>query len=159
MPERVTGARPAAAARRLLPLLLLPAGCYRYVPVAAAAAPAPGAEVRLHLTPAGSAHVAPALGAQTVFVAGRAERAGGDSLRLQVAESAGPTGAATRWVGERVTLPIAAVARGEQRVLDRRRSFLAGAGAVLGAAAGYALLRAVAGGGAGAGGDQPVPTP
>ncbi len=158
MPVRLTGARPAGAALCLPPLLLL-AGCYRYVPVAGAAAPAPGAEVRLHLTPAGSAHVAPALGAQTVFVAGRAERAGGDSLRLRLAESVGPTGATTRWVGERVTLPLGAVARGEQRVLDRRRSFLAGAGAVLGAAAGYALLRAASGGGAGAGGDPPIPTP
>jgi hypothetical protein len=62
-------------------------------------------------------------------------------------------------VGERVTLPLGAVARGERRTLDRRRSFLVGAGIVLAAAAGYAALRASSGGGAEGGRDPGVVTP
>jgi hypothetical protein len=143
--------------------LALAAGCYRYVPLPAADAPtlAAGTEVRLHLTPEGSARVGSALGAPAAVVTGRAERAGGDSVSVLVSETAAAAGAGarTRWVGERVTISAGAVTRGERRALDRRRSLLAGGGVVLAAAAGYALLRAVAGGGVDAGGEPGVGTP
>jgi hypothetical protein len=165
MPTRVPGARPAGAAGVLLPSAALLsaggllAGCYRDAPFAAAGVPAAGAEVRLHLTPEGRERVAPALGAQTAVVAGRVEGARGGAVSLLVSSTTRADGGTVRWVGERVTIPLGAVARGERRVLDRRRSLLAGGGVALAAAAGYALLRAAGGGGAGAGGEQPVPTP
>ena len=151
------GVRAAAAA-----WLALAAGCYRYapLPVLGAAPLAPGTEVRLHLTAEGSARVASALGAPAAVLAGRAERADRDSVSVLVGET-GAAGAdvTTRWLGERVTLPLSAVARGERRALDRRRSFLVGAGIALATAAGYAALRAVAGGGAEGGRDPGVVTP
>ncbi len=149
--------RAAAAAS-----LALCAGCYRYVPLPAADAPAftPGSEVRLYLTPEGSARVASVLGAPATFVAGRTERVDRDSLSVLVSET-GAAGvvATTRWVGERVMLPIGAVARGERRLLDRRRSLLVGAGVLLAAATGFVALRAAAGGGAEGGRDPGVVTP
>ncbi len=163
MPTRAHGARPAVAAG----LLLLPTGCYRYAPFEPAAVPAPGAEVRLHLTPEGSARVAPALGAQTAVVAGRVERAAGApagagagaGVSLLVASTTKAYGGTMRWVGERVTIPLGAVARGERRVVDRRRSLLAGGGVALAAAAANAALRGAGGGGGSSGDGPPTPTP
>lgn len=170
MPTRAHGARHAVAAG----LLLLPTGCYRYAAFEPAAVPAPGAEVRLHLTPEGSARVAPALGAQTAVVAGRVERAGGPGaggpgagagapadagVSLLVASTTKAYGGTMRWVGERVTIPLGAVARGERRVVDRRRSLLAGGGVALAAAAAYAALRGAGGGGGSSGDGPPAPTP
>lgn len=159
---RVFASRGRAAAALSLALC---AGCYRYVPLPAAGGPAfaPGSEVRLYLTPEGSARVASALGAPATFLAGRTERADRDSLSLLVSESGavGAVGAVatTRWVGERVMLPIGAVERGERRLLDRRRSLLVGAGVLLAAATGFVALRAAAGGGAEGGRDPGVVTP
>lgn len=157
MPAFVPRARAAAVA-----WLALCAGCYRYVPLPAADAQAftPGSEVRLYLTPEGSARVASALGAPATFLAGRTERADRDSLSVLVNETGADRAVATtRWVGERVMLPIGAVARGERRLLDRRRSLLVGAGVVLAAATGFFALRAVAGGGVEGGRDPGVVTP
>jgi hypothetical protein len=170
-PSAPCGARRIALRTALgTALCALPlAGCYRYAPLPAAAAPAPGAEVRLYLTPDGTTRVAPTLGPQTTVVTGRTEqgpdRPGpdrqpqSDGVRLLVSSTTKAYGGTTPWVGERVTIPLDAIARGERRVVDRRRSALAGGGVALAAAAGYAVLRAVRGGGAGAGGDPPPPTP
>lgn len=152
MPHRFARARPVVVAA------LLVAGCYRYVP-APAPPPAPGDEVRLYLTPAGTAGVAATLGPETTVVAGRTEAGTADAVRVLVASTTKAYGAVTPWVGERVTIPIAAIARSEHRVLDRRRSLLAGGAVAVAGAAAYAILRAVRGGGSGAGSDQPVPTP
>ena len=156
---RVFATRARAAAVTSLALCV---GCYRYVPLPAAgvASVTPGSDVRLHLTGDGSARVAAALGTPAAVLAGRAERADRDSVSLLVSETgAAGADATTRWVGERVTLPFSAVARGERRTLDRRRSFLVGAGIVLAAAASYAALRAATGGGAEGGRDPGVVTP
>jgi hypothetical protein len=156
MPYRAIGARLASAVS-----IVLLAGCYHYLPIPAAdaAALAPGAEVRLHLTPEGRTRVAPVLGPETAVVEGRTERQGGDSVSLVVSATGRTNGVTTRWVGERVTIPVDVVARGDRRVLDRRRSLLVGGGVAVGAALGYALLRAAAGGGAEGGAGTPVPTP
>ena len=141
---------------------LLLSGCYRFVPrpgTPAPAPPPPGAEVRLYLSPDGASRLAPALGPQTAIVAGRVEASRDEGVSLVMSSTTKAYGATTQWIGERVTIPVAAVARGERRVLDRRRSALAGVGVALATAAGYALLRAVRGGGADAGGDGPGPAP
>lgn len=148
---------------------LLLAGCYRYAPLPPAAAATPGAEVRLYLTPDGSRRVAPTLGAQTTVVTGRAERGPGergpdergrnDALLLLVSSTTRAYGGTTQWVGERVAIPLDAIAQSERRVVDRPRSLLAGGGVALAAVAGYAILRAVRGGGSSAGGDPPPATP
>jgi hypothetical protein len=149
MHHRVTSAASA---------LLLLSGCYRYAPFAAAS-PVAGAEVRLHLTPEGSRQLAPSLGAQTTIVVGRADASGDDRLSLLVSSTTKADGGTVRWVGERATIPLGVIARGERRVLDRRRTLLAGGGVALATAAGYALLRAVNGSGSGDGSDPPTPTP
>jgi len=123
--------------------------------------------VRLYLTPEGSSRVAPTLGPQTTVIAGRAEgrvpndgpAGGGDAVSVLVSSTTKAYGGTMRWVGERVTIPIGAIARSEHRVLDRRRTLLAGGGVALAAAAGYALLRATGGGGAGDDAGPPVPAP
>lgn len=138
-------------------LLLLP-GCYRYAPVAAAGT-APGSEVRLHLTPEGSSRVASSLGPETTVVTGRVDAGRGDQLSLVVSSTTKAYGGTVRWIGERVTIPLDVIARSERRVLDRRRTLLAGGGVALATVAGYALLRAVNGSGSGDGSDTPVPAP
>jgi hypothetical protein len=69
---------------------------------------------------------------------------------LVVAESwADASAAPVRWVGERVTLPAAAVAGVERRALDRRRSLVGVGGAVLAIVGSVLALRAVSGKGGG----------
>ena len=138
--------------------VLLLCACYRFEPVAATPAMA-GADVRLYLTPEGAGRLEPTLGPQTTIVAGRVERGEGDGLSVVMTSTTKSFGATTRWVGERVTIPVADIARTERRVLDRRRSLLAGAGVALAAAAGFALLRAIDGGGAEGGEPGPIVTP
>lgn len=157
---------PVTACALLLAGGVLP-GCYRYAPLPPSAAPTPGSEVRLHLTPEGSSRVAPTLGPQTTVVAGRTEGGapngetvgGGDAVSVLVSSTTKAYGGTMRWVGERVTIPVGAIARSEHRVLDRRRTLLAGSGVALAAVVGYALLRATSGGGAGDDVGPPVPAP
>lgn len=150
--------RPKARRTSAVCALLL-AGCYRYAPFPPAAAATPGAEVRFYLTPDGSTRVAPTLGPQTTVVAGRAEHGRDGGVLLLVSSTTKAYGGTTQWVGERVTIPLDAIARSERRVVDRRRSLLAGGGVALAAVVGYAILRAASGGGSSASGDPPPPTP
>lgn len=156
----------ATACVLLLAAAVLP-GCYRYAALPSSVAPASGADVRLHLTPEGSSRVASTLGPQTTVVVGRAEgrtadggsAGAGDAVSVLVSSTTKAYGGTVRWVGERVTIPVGAIARSEHRVLDRRRTLLAGGGVALAAAAGYALLRATGGGGAGDDVGPPGPAP
>ena len=144
-------------------LLHVLSGCYRYVPTDGAATPAvpAGAEVRLYLTPQGMTALEPRLGPRTAAVVGRVGDSGDGVVSLVVSETRKSDGGApVRWIGERVAIPVASIARVERRTLDRRRTVLAGALAALAAGATFALLATFGGGGNGDdGGGGGLPTP
>ena len=107
----------------LLTLLWLATGCYRYTPLPGA--PAPEAEVRLRLTQAGSASLAPVLGRGTVAVEGRVAAVTDTayvlavSATLKPSETSNVSDARTVWAGEMVNIPRASVASADNRTLDR----------------------------------------
>jgi hypothetical protein len=141
---------------------VLLAGCYHYVPVPAApAAPPPaGADVRLYLTPQGMTELEPRLGPQTASVIGRVSDASDGAVTLVVSETRKAYGgAAVRWIGERVTIPAATIARAERRALDRRRTAIMSASVLLATVAGFAILAATTGEGRGGDNGGPSPTP
>ena len=99
--------------------IVLLGGCYRYT--AMSGAPGAGTDVRIHLTEAGGASLAPVLGAGTTSVTGRVISATDTDLVLVVSETGRPDGRVS-WGGERITLPRSALASAEHRSLDRRRT-------------------------------------
>lgn len=116
--------------------VVLLGGCYRYT--AMSAAPGAGTDVRIHLTEAGGASLAPVLGAGTTSVTGRVMSATDTDLVLVVSETGRADGRVS-WGGERITLPRSALASAEHRSLDRWRTV--GVGAIgIGAAGVIALL-------------------
>jgi hypothetical protein len=164
MPSMIVPRAPRLVAAAVLLHVL--SGCYRYVPTdgAATLAVPAGAEVRLYLTPQGMTALEPRLGPRTAAVVGRVGDAGdaGDGVvNLVVSETRKTDGGApVRWIGERVAIPTASIARVERRTLDRRRTVLAGALAALAAGATFAILATLGGGGDGEdGGGGVVPTP
>jgi len=147
LPRRLAAVAPAALA------LIAGAGCYRHVPVAPSdlATAAPGATVRLFLTPTGTTQLAPRLGPETISLDGRVERASADSVALVVSRTTKAYGGTIAWVGERVTIPMPLVAHAERRMLDRGRT--AGMALSGAAAAGAALAVLLGQHGAGSGSD------
>ena len=143
--------------------VLLLAACYRYVP-SADVPPAPAADVRLELTPAGAAGLAPFLGNATTAVEGRVLSASDSAYRLAVfgtlkaGDGVGATSSRIVWAGDLVTIPRAAVGGVERRTLDRRRTTLLAVIGALGAAATVQLL-VHGGGGSGSGDGPPVVNP
>ena len=125
-------------------VLLLLAGCYRYVPSTRDVL-APGADVRLSLTPSGTTELVSILGSQTTAVEGRVLSttdtgyviAMSGTLKA-VSSFPGAPPSHTVWGGDAVTIPGAAVGGIERRRLDSRRTTLF---AVLGAATAAATVR------------------
>ncbi|MEJ7810028.1 MAG: hypothetical protein WKG32_06360 [Gemmatimonadaceae bacterium] len=157
MPSRLFAPR---ARLTLAGAALLVSACYRYVPFEGAPAAASGSEVRLYLTPEGTSQLEPTLGPQTTVVAGRVSGAADAGVPLIVSSTTKAYGGSARWIGERVVIPTGVIARGERRVLDRRRSWLTGGGALLVSVVSFAILRSVTGGGSGDDGSPgPGPTP
>ena len=104
--------------------IVLLGGCYRYT--AMSAAPGAGTDVRIHLTEAGGASLAPVLGAGTTSVTGRVLRATETDLVLVVSETGRADGRVS-WGGEQITRPRSALASAEHRSLDRWRTVGVGA--------------------------------
>jgi hypothetical protein len=134
---------------------MLLAGCYRYTAVNEP--PGAGADVRIRLTEAGAASLAPLLGAGTTSVSGRIITASDSTLLLAVSET-GRGDARVAWAGERVTVPRLALASAEYRSLDRWRTVGIGAAGV-GAAGVVALLVNALSSRAGGDGDGTVVIP
>ena len=131
------GRIPRRSLRRIAAFgFVLLGACYRYTPTASA--PLAGADVRLHLSEAGSATVAPVIGVGMTSVSGRVVSVSDSELVLAVSETAGAD-RRLAWAGERITLPRSAVTSFERRSLDRSRTIGVGAASV-GAAAAIALL-------------------
>ena len=127
-------------------VFLLLVACYRYVPSTRDAL-APGADVRLSLTPAGTSQLVSVLGNETTAVEGRVLGATDSSYVLAISgtlKTVGSNGAAatsrTVWGGDSVAIPGAAVGGVERRLLDSRRTTLL---AILGAATATATVRLV----------------
>jgi hypothetical protein len=139
--------------------LLLLTACYRYVPSTRDAL-APGAEVRVSLTPAGASQLVPVLGNQTTAVEGRVLNATDTSYVLALSgtlKSLGGNGSSsvsrTVWAGDSVAIPGAAVGGVERRLLDSKRTTLL---AIVGTAAATATVRVLVhafGGKSSSGGD------
>jgi hypothetical protein len=139
--------------------LLLLTACYRYVPSTRDAL-APGAEVRVSLTPAGTSQLVPVLGNQTTAVEGRVLNATDTSYVLALSgtlKSLGGNGSSsvsrTVWAGDSVAIPGAAVGGVERRLLDSKRTTLL---AIVGTAAATATVRVLVhafGGKSSSGGD------
>ncbi|MEP7384105.1 MAG: hypothetical protein ABI910_20675 [Gemmatimonadota bacterium] len=134
-------------------------GCYRYQ-APESLHPQPGEQLRLQLTRAGAETVAARLGPETAVVEGRVRADSADGIQMTVLQTTRwGDGGLIRWTGEPVTIPRAAIARTEQRTLDRRRSFVAGGIAVLATVGTFLLLKATTGGGSGETSGVPSPTP
>ena len=98
---------------------ILLGACYRYTPTNDA--PGAGSDIRIRLTEAGAASLAPVLGAGTTSVTGRVVSSTDSDVILIVSET-GRGESRVSWGGERVTLPRSALAGAEQRSLDRGRT-------------------------------------
>jgi hypothetical protein len=117
--------------RRLAAVLVLSA-CYRYVPNTIASI-TPGEELRLMLTPAGSASLAPILGQEARAVEGRLSSVRDSGYVIAVSGTLKPaqgsggelTLSRTTWAGESVAIPRVAVQGVELRSLDARKTGLA----------------------------------
>ena len=124
--------------RRRFAAILMVSACYRYVPNTTAPVTA-GSELRLVLTPAGSASLVPILGPDTRAVEGRVSSATDSGYVVTVSgtlkrgqDSGGEaTMTRTTWAGESVRVPRVAIESVELRSLDARKTTFA---AVLGAA-------------------------
>jgi hypothetical protein len=140
--------------------LLLLAACYRYVPSTRDAL-APGADVRIALTPSGTTELEPVLGNETTAVEGRVLRSTDSGYVLAVSgtlkafdRNGGASPSRMVWGGDSLMIPGAAVGSVERRLLDSKRTTLL---AVLGAAAATATVRIIVhavGGKSGGGGDD-----
>ena len=124
--------------RRRFAAILMVSACYRYVPNTTAPVTT-GSELRLVLTPAGSASLVPILGPDTRAVEGRVSNATDSGFVVAVAgtlkrdQGSGGETTMTRttWAGESVRVPRVAIESVELRSLDARKTTFA---AVLGAA-------------------------
>jgi hypothetical protein len=125
--------------RRRLAAVLMLSGCYRYVPTSANAPIAAGSEVRLTLTPAGSASLTPILGRDNRAVDGHVSSvtenayviAVSGTIKRQQGSGGEITLMRTTWAGESVAIPRTAVEGVELRSLDAKKT---GFVAVLGTA-------------------------
>lgn len=136
----------------LLPLL---AGCYVYSPVTTASSPA-GVPVRLTLTDAGTANLAPELGPSVQAVGGRLLNDSGDAYLLALSDSRKRNGMEIDWRGEQVTISKSLVASIQQRQFSRTRTGILTVG-LIGA---MVVARQIFWGPGGVfGGDRPGPPP
>ena len=126
--------------RRRLAAVLMLSGCYRYVPSSASAPIAAGSEVRLTLTPAGSAALTPILGRDSRAVEGHVSSVTDGAYVVAVSgilkreQGSGGEASLTRttWAGESVSIPRAAIEGVELRSLDAKKTgIVAAVGTVL----------------------------
>jgi hypothetical protein len=115
--------------RRLVPLLLCSAACYRYTPVTEVASQT-GQSVRVQLTDKGSVDLAPLIGPTILTLDGTLTTAQDASISLAVTTAIARNGIETPWRGERVDVPRSAINTIQLRSLDKKRSWVVAAGGV-----------------------------
>jgi hypothetical protein len=152
-----TGERRAMRGYVLFALMVLAlTGCYTYVPVDVAAAPEPGAKVRVHLTEQATADLTPEFGPGVQRFDGYLIQLRPDSMLMQVEWAQSAVTGRFLWNGGPVRLPQAQIASLESWTLARTRSALLVAG---GAILIYVVSRALGIGDSGAGPDPIDPDP
>ena len=140
---------------RLALLLPLLAGCYVYRPVGTAVPPA-GHQLRLTLTDAGTATLAPQLGPSVVAVNGKLIEDSTDAYVLSVVETQKRNGIEMSWLGEQVSISTSVVSTVQRREFSRSRTALVTAGTIVGILAARAAFW---GPGSVFGGPKPGPGP
>jgi hypothetical protein len=103
--------------RRLFPGILLLVGCYTYRPLITPA-PSPGDRVSAQLTTDGSRDLTTSIGPEVLHVEGDVVSSDSTGLDLSVREIESYRGIRSNWHGERVHLPVTAVAGMQQRKLS-----------------------------------------
>lgn len=109
------------------------AGCYVYRPVGTAVPPA-GHQLRLTLTDAGTATLAPQLGPSVEAVGGRLIQDSADAYVLSVVETRKRNGVEMSWLGEQVSISKSVVATVHRREFSRTRTALVALGLIAGMA-------------------------
>jgi hypothetical protein len=138
-------------------LLLLGVGCYSYQPLETAT-PAAGTRVEAVLTDAGSVQMASQIGPGASAVRGEVVESDSETMLLALRSVLGRNEQETFWNGEQVRIPLATLARVQQRKFAPGKTLLFGgafAGSLL--AAVEAFISGGEGGGGGAGGGDPAP--
>lgn len=107
-------------------------GCHAYHPIQAA--PRPGATLAFVLSDQGRVDLGPTVGQGAELVEGTLERASDSGYVLQVRVVDFIDGRTDRWSGERVTIRPQGVAAIRERRFSRRRTLLAAAAGIGGAA-------------------------
>ena len=141
--------------RRILFFAPLLAGCYEYQPISTTTAPT-GQDVRLTLTDAGSADMAPALGPSVEEVGGKLVKDSGDAYTVALSESRRRNGIEMDWRGEEVSISKALVSSIQLRKFSPARTTVVGVGLV---AALFVIQRSIWGPGGVFGGGSPGPPP
>jgi hypothetical protein len=124
--------RRAVAALALGAVTSLQPACYAYVPLQQQATP--GDKVGLLVTDEGRIALREELGQGVDRVEGILLDKTGDDYLMRVARIRTIRGQTAHWTGEQVRIPLASVARVEQRKVSRRKTALLVAGLVAGAA-------------------------
>lgn len=140
---------------RLFFLVPLLAGCYVYKPVGTSVPPA-GHELRLTLTDAGTATLAPQLGPSVVAVGGKLIEDSSEAYVLSVVETRKRNGVEMSWLGEQVSIAKSVVATVQRREFSRTRTALVTIGTIAGI---FAAREAFWGPGGVFGGPKPGPGP
>jgi hypothetical protein len=110
------------------------AGCYQYSTLSSPS-PDAGTSVRIDLTDAGSAQLAPTIGQRVESIDAQSVSTSDSTLAVSVLATISTTGVVAHWNKERVDIPRSAISRVRGRRLDAKRSYLAAALAVIGAVA------------------------
>lgn len=106
------------------------AGCYDYRPLSAPQV-ASTVTVRATLTDRGMIDLAPLIGPQIEKVDGVITNVDDTAVIMRVSSVTNRVGYSNSWSGEAVTIPRGAIARLEQRSLNRKKSWLVGGSAVV----------------------------
>lgn len=128
--------------------VLLVAGCYSYHPLASPI-PTVGTRVTADLTDTGSLQMASQVGPRITSVSGDVVESDRDGLLLALNSVMGRNQQETFWQGEQVRIPLATVARVQQRRFALGKTILF-SGTVVGALLG--AIKAFEGDGSGGGG-------
>jgi len=122
--------RPQGTARAVVvAAVTVVSACYEYAPPPAVE-PAPGTELRVTLTDAGSVAAASAVGPRVEQIDGRLARIDADTLVIAATQTTQRGGIENTWNGERVAVPRSAVASLGVRRVSASRTVLAAAAGV-----------------------------
>lgn len=114
-----------------LSLALLTGGCYRLAPIEGAV-PDAGSEVRVGLTDAGSARLAPQIGPRIAAIDGRTLQSNDSAIVLAVAAVVAQNGRSMAWSQEQLSVPRDAVSSYRTRALDRKKTWIVAGLSVVG---------------------------